>query len=253
MSGAQAGAKISRVLAGPGSGKTRLLTQELQGQRTSGLPAASILGITFTRCAADELRERLSKDSPSDIPWIGTFHALARRIQAELKQLPDELNLDKLIPDANELLKKGMVPAWIRGLRFIGVDEAQDLDQSQVTFLNLMRGLSLKAEIFLVGDPDQMGQAVMRSPNIKVLPDPLRSSLRNLVALTDGRVIMIPAALGFNLDTVRAVHADLSLVAADARSGKVLWRGQAIGSGPTPSAALQTALTAALPLDAIGP
>ena len=105
----------------------------------------------------------------------------------------------------------------------------------------------------LVGDPDQMGQAVMRSHDLKVLPDPLRSSLRNLVALTDGRVIMIPAALGFGLDTVRAVHADLSLVAADARSGKVLWRGQAIGSGPTPSAALQTALTAALPLDAIGP
>jgi hypothetical protein len=105
----------------------------------------------------------------------------------------------------------------------------------------------------LVGDPDQMGQAVMRAPDLKVLPDPLRSSLRNLVALTDGRIIMIPAALGFSLDTVRAVHADLSLVAADARSGKVLWRGQAIGSGPTPSAALQTALTAALPLDAVGP
>ncbi len=105
----------------------------------------------------------------------------------------------------------------------------------------------------LVGDPDQMGQAVMRAPDLKVLPDPLRSSLRNLVALTDGRIIMIPAALGFSLDTVRAVHADLSLVAADARSGKVLWRGQAIGSGPTASAALQTALTAALPLDAVGP
>jgi hypothetical protein len=105
----------------------------------------------------------------------------------------------------------------------------------------------------LIGDPDQMGQAVMRAPDLKVLPDPLRSSLRNLVALTDGRIIMIPAALGFSLDTLRAVRADLSLVAADARSGKVLWRGQAIGNGPTPSVALQTALNAALPFDAIGP
>jgi hypothetical protein len=105
----------------------------------------------------------------------------------------------------------------------------------------------------LVGDPDQMGQAVMRAPNLHTIPDPLRSNLRNLVALTDGRIIMIPAALGFTLDSARAVHADLSLVAADARSGKVLWRGQAIGSGATPSAALATALTAALPLDAVGP
>jgi hypothetical protein len=105
----------------------------------------------------------------------------------------------------------------------------------------------------LVGDPDQMGQAVMRAPNLRVIPDPLRSSLRNLVSLTDARIVMIPAALGFSLDSVRAVRADLSLVAADARSGKVLWRGQAIGSGTTPSAALETALAAALPLDAAGP
>lgn len=105
----------------------------------------------------------------------------------------------------------------------------------------------------LVGDPDQMGQAVMRAPHLRAIPDPLRSSLRNLVSLTDARIVMIPAALGFSLDTVRAVRADLSLVAADARSGKVLWRGQAIGSGTTPSAALETALAAALPLDAAGP
>ena len=105
----------------------------------------------------------------------------------------------------------------------------------------------------LVGDPDQMGQAVMRAPNLRVIPDPLRSSLRNLVALTDGRIVMIPAALGFSLDTLGAVRADLSLVAADARSGKVLWRGTAIGSGTTASAALETALAAVLPLDAAGP
>ena len=91
----------------------------------------------------------------------------------------------------------------------------------------------------LVGDPDQMGQAVMRTPNLKVIPDPLRSSLRNLVALTDGRIVMIPAALGFVRDSAGGVRADLSLVAGDVRSGKVLWRSQAIGSGATPFAALE--------------
>jgi hypothetical protein len=105
----------------------------------------------------------------------------------------------------------------------------------------------------LVGDPDQMGQAVMRAPNLRVIPDPLRSNLRSLVALTDGRIVMIPAALGFSKDTVGKVRADLSLVAGDARSGKVLWRSQAIGSGATPFAALEAALAAVLPLDAMGP
>lgn len=105
----------------------------------------------------------------------------------------------------------------------------------------------------LVGDPDQMGQAVMRAPNLKVIPDPLRSSLRSLLALTDGRIVMIPAALGFVRDSAAGVRADLSLVAGDVRSGKVLWRSQAIGSGATPFAALAAALAAVLPADAMGP
>ncbi len=105
----------------------------------------------------------------------------------------------------------------------------------------------------MVGDPDQMGQAVMRAPNLRSIPDPLRSSLRNLVALTDSRIVMIPAALGFTRDTAGAVHADLSLVAADARSGKVLWRAQAIGRGATPVAALEAAMAATLPTDAAAP
>ena len=41
----------------------------------------------------------------------------------------------------------------------------------------------------IVGDPDQMGQAALRSPKLRELPDPLRSSLRNLMAVVGGRVV----------------------------------------------------------------
>jgi hypothetical protein len=96
-----------------------------------------------------------------------------------------------------------------------------------------------------------MGQAIMRNPELKVIPDPLRSNLRSLIALTpNGRIVMIPAALGFTLDSVRTVKADLSLTLADVRSGKVLWRTQAIGSGPTPRVALDAALASVLPASA---
>jgi hypothetical protein len=105
----------------------------------------------------------------------------------------------------------------------------------------------------LVGDPDQMGQAVMRAPNLKMIPDPLRSSLRSLVAISGGRVVMIPASLGFGRDTLGAIQANLSLVLADARSGKVLWRSVAVGSGATPPAALEAALDGVLPLDSARP
>lgn len=105
----------------------------------------------------------------------------------------------------------------------------------------------------IVGDPDLMGQAMLRSPKLKDIPDPLRSSLRNLMALVGGRVVMVPAALGFGRQADGLVRADLTLVAADVRNGKVVWRSAPAGSGATPAQALDAALAVALPLDAGGP
>ena len=99
----------------------------------------------------------------------------------------------------------------------------------------------------LVSDPDQMGQAVMRAPNLKIIPDPLRSSLRSLMAVAGGRLALVPAAIGFSPEADGQIRADLSLVLADARTGKVVWRSHAVGSGDTPSAALESALAAVLP------
>jgi hypothetical protein len=100
----------------------------------------------------------------------------------------------------------------------------------------------------IVDDPDQMGQALLRAPKLKVVPDPLRASLRNLMAVAGGRVAMVPAALGFSREADGRIRAELSLVAADTRSGKVVWRSLALGSGAGPDAALSAALAAVLPL-----
>ena len=104
----------------------------------------------------------------------------------------------------------------------------------------------------IVSDPDQMGQAMLRSPKMREVPDPLRSSLRNLMAVVGGRMVMVPASLGFGRQADGRLRADLSLVIADTRTGKVLWRSQAGGSGANPREALDAALAAALPLDAGG-
>jgi len=101
----------------------------------------------------------------------------------------------------------------------------------------------------LVDDPDQMGQAMLRSPRLKELPDQLHTSLRNLTALVNGRMVFVPAALAYSRDASGRVHAELSLVAADARSGRILWRSVPAGTGPTPGAALGAALASVLPLD----
>jgi hypothetical protein len=99
-----------------------------------------------------------------------------------------------------------------------------------------------------VDDPDQMGQAVLRSPRLTKVPDPLRSSLRGLVALVGGRLVLAPASLGFGPEPNGQVRADLTLVLADARNGRILWRSVAYGRGGTPDQALNAAMAAVLPV-----
>jgi hypothetical protein len=109
-----------------------------------------------------------------------------------------------------------------------------------------LRKMARRAAGF-VPDPDDMGQAVLRAPKLQDIPDPLRSSLRSLLAIADGRLALVPAALGFGPEPDGQVRAELSLVVGDARTGKVMWRSNAVGRGKTPDQALNAALAAVLP------
>ncbi len=71
------------VLAGAGSGKTRVLVERLRWLlEQAGLSATQVMAVTFTNKAASEMRHRLQEVCPRDLShlWVGTFHGLAHRM-----------------------------------------------------------------------------------------------------------------------------------------------------------------------------
>jgi DNA helicase-2/ATP-dependent DNA helicase PcrA len=73
----------SLVIAGAGSGKTRVLTYRIAHLLNNGVPPQSILALTFTNKAAREMKARIESEAGSNISrhlWMGTFHSVFSRI-----------------------------------------------------------------------------------------------------------------------------------------------------------------------------
>src|SRR4029077_6405978 len=73
------------ILAGAGTGKTRALTFRMANLISRGAPGESILAVTFTNKAAEEMQNRvtgllLRAGVPPARPWISTFHSLCARL-----------------------------------------------------------------------------------------------------------------------------------------------------------------------------
>ena len=80
------------VIAGAGSGKTKVLTTRIANLIAKGIPSYNILAITFTNKAAHEMKERLEKLVSDNQAFVGTFHSFGVRIIRENAPL---LNLDR--------------------------------------------------------------------------------------------------------------------------------------------------------------
>ena len=71
------------VIAGAGSGKTKVLTTRIATLIDSGVESYHILAITFTNKAAKEMKERLNKIVEDNQAFVGTFHSFGMRVIRE--------------------------------------------------------------------------------------------------------------------------------------------------------------------------
>ncbi len=163
------------IIAGPGTGKTRTLTHRIAHLVTEhGVPARHCLAITFTRRAAEEMRERLTALVPEQAPelTITTFHSLGLAILREqheraglnagfgiteelTEHTPDLVDFDDLIDLPLALLEADpeLAAAYRDRYRWISVDEYQDVDERQY---RLLRQLATpEGNLTAIGDPDQ--------------------------------------------------------------------------------------------------
>jgi ATP-dependent DNA helicase RecQ len=164
------------VLAGPGSGKTRVLVHRIAYLiRVRRQPARGILALAYNRHAASEIRERLRSLIGDDANGVVvlTCHGFAMRLtgatfQARANEV-SEADFAAVLAQAAALLKgEGLPPdeadeqrdRLLQAYRWILVDEYQDVEAGQYELISALAGRTLKDEnarlsLFAVGDDDQ--------------------------------------------------------------------------------------------------
>lgn len=93
------------VDAGPGTGKTRTLVQRVEHLLEQGASPVSILALTFSNKAAEEMRDRLSALNPEAAieMWVGTFHAFGLEVVTKWPSMVGRSSKVRVLDQAGEL------------------------------------------------------------------------------------------------------------------------------------------------------
>lgn len=145
------------VIAGAGSGKTKVLTTRIANLIASGVKSSNILAITFTNKAAGEMRTRVENLIGPHFAFVGTFHSFGLRV---IKENYEKLDLSKNFTiidteDVNSIIKK--------------VEKDLDIDpkvyspsyiRNRISFIKNNMLSNVDIEKFLVSEPEKIAAKV---------------------------------------------------------------------------------------------
>ena len=144
------------ILAGAGSGKTRILTHRIAYLIEHGVPAFNILGVTFTNKAAHEMRNRIERLVAQRV-WVSTFHSTCLRI---LRQDGPAIELDRNFIIYDEYDQLQVIKECVAELK---------LDEKKV-------------------NPKAVREEIQRSKDFLVLPDQYLAKAMDLFQDSAGKV-----------------------------------------------------------------
>lgn len=158
------------VVAGAGSGKTRVLTERVKHLLASGVEPSNIVAITFTNMASEEMKSRLSDVSSIGDCFIGTIHSFANKIMKVSSDKPYTiLNTEVSNGFYKELIEKYCkFLTFDRFLKYMDLKNAYDLGQVSEEQVDNALNPSELAEYMLISGSSAPNLAKLNSEDYPI-------------------------------------------------------------------------------------
>jgi ATP-dependent DNA helicase RecQ len=142
------------ILAGPGSGKTKVLVHKLAALLLmDDVRQEHLLMLTFSRSAANEFRERLNKLlGQKPFVEINTFHGYCFNLLGKIGNIAESESVVKMAVEKieNREIEKSSITKTM-----LVIDEAQDMNQDEYDLVQALMKQNPEMKVMLVGDDDQ--------------------------------------------------------------------------------------------------
>ncbi|EJF82999.1 ATP-dependent helicase [Bartonella rattimassiliensis] len=197
------------VLAGAGTGKTRVLTTRISHILRSGLASPQqILSVTFTNKAAREMKIRIGEligEVVEGMPWLGTFHSIGAKILRRHAELVD-LKRNFTILDSDDVLRllKQLIQAE-------GLDDKRWPARNLAMMIDSWKNQGLSPEHISKSDAHSFGNGMGRE-----LYRSYQNRLKDLNACDFGDLLLHSISIfQYNPDILREYHSQFRYILVD--------------------------------------